>query len=100
MTVTSLFQPHDPLLEARLADREDIIVDLRADLLTHLTNGLAEIAKAAAVLEELRGPGVYDVELAEGRDGRDVTVRTDGITREIRAAYAVLQMNYAGEVPR
>jgi len=97
MTVTSLFQPHDPLLEARLADREDIIVDLRADLLTHLTNGLAEIAKAAAVLEELRGPGVYDVELAEGRD---VTVRTDGIIREIRAAYAVLQMNYAGEVPR
>lgn len=103
MTVTPLYQPHDPrhiVLEAQESDREDIIVDLRADLLTHLSNGLTEITRAAAVLDDLRGPGIYDVDLAEGRDGRDVAVRTDSILREIRAAYAVLQMNFAGEGPR
>ena len=103
MTVTPLYQPHDPryiVLEAQEADREDIIVDSRADLLTQLCNGLTEIAKAAAVLDELRGPGIYDVDLAEGRDGRDVAARTEGILREIRASYAVLQMNFAGEGPR
>ena len=103
MTITSLYEPHDARytdLEARCAERDDYIVDRRADLLTHLSNGLAELTKAAAVLDELRAPGIYDVELAEGRDGRDVAARTDGIIREIRAAYAVLQMNFAGECPR
>lgn len=103
MTITSIYQPHDERytsLEARCAEREDHIADLRVDLLTHLSNGLAELSKASAVLDELRAPGVYDVELAEGRDGRDVATRTDGIIREIRAAYAVLQMNFAGECPR
>lgn len=103
MTVTSLYQPHDARctsLEDRCAEREDHIVGLRVDLLTHLSSGLAELTKAAAVLDELRAPGVYDVELAEGRDGRDVAARTDSIIREIRASYAVLQMNFAGECPR
>ena len=103
MTVTSLYQPHDARfagLADRYSEREDNIIGLRVDLLAHLSNGLSELTKAAAVLDELRAPGVYDVDLAEGRDGRDVAARTDSVIREIRAAYAVLQMTFAGEGPR
>jgi len=101
MHITPIYQPSPvSYSDALQADRDDIIVDLRADLLTHLSNGLAAITRAAAVLDELRSPGLYDVELAEGRDGRDVAARADGIVRDIRAAYAVLQMNFAGEGPR
>lgn len=100
MTVTSLLQPNDARQSTVEAEREDHIVDLRAELLTNLSNGLAAITKAASILDELRGPGVYDIELAEGRDGRDVAARAEVIIRDIRAAYAVLQMNFAGEGPR
>ena len=103
MTVTSLYQPHDARfadLTDRYAEREDNIIDLRVDLLAHLSTGLSELTKAAGVLDELRAPGVYDVDLAEGRDGRDVAARIDHGIRELRAAYAVLQMTFAGEGPR
>lgn len=103
MTIASLFQPHDERY-AQSAEQwaalEDQIIDIRADLLTHLAAGLAELTRAAAALDQLRTPGIYDVELAEGRDGRDAAARIDGTIRDARAVYAVLQMVFAGETPR
>ncbi len=103
MAITSLYQPHDERYaqsEVRWAELEDQIIDMRTDLLTHLAAGLAEFTRAAAVLDQLRAPGIYDAELAGGRDGRDAAARIDGTIRDARAAYAVLQMVFAGETPR
>ncbi len=96
----SLVAANDLRFAQAEADHDEHLIDLRADLLTHLSAGLTELARAAAVLEELRAPAVYDVELAEGRDGRDAAARLDGTIRDARATYAVLQMVFAGETPR
>jgi hypothetical protein len=84
---------------------QDCIVDRRAALLSHLAEGLAQFGKAARVLEELRSgqnaagslTGLYDVEVAEGRDGRDVAACLDELIRQGRGGYAVLQMVFSGE---
>jgi hypothetical protein len=84
---------------------QDCIVDRRVELLSHLAEGLAQFGKAALVLEELRSgkttagslTGFCDVEVAEGRDGRDVAACLDEVIRQGRGGYAVLQMVFSGE---
>lgn len=103
MTITSLHRVQNPQraeIDSRFEELEDRIIDLRVGLLTRLSAGLAEFAAAAEMLDELRAPGLYDVELAEGRDGRDVAARIDGAICDARSAYAVLQMVFAGENTR
>jgi len=111
VTYTPEFDPSD-LSAAHALDvareelyLQDCIVDRRAALLSHLAEGLAQFGKAARVLEELRSgqtaagslTGFSDVEVAEGRDGRDVAVCIDEVIRRGRGGYAVLQMVFAGE---
>jgi hypothetical protein len=81
----------------RITAREEQVLDGRGALLAHLADGLEAIAAAAAELDALRSPAVYDLDLAEGRDGRDVAAHIDGAIRGIRAAAAVAHMVFAKE---
>jgi hypothetical protein len=86
MSVTNLFDPFgDPY-----ADREEAIAAKRAQLLTHLTYGIRVMEHAAELLDDLRSGAAEDVELVDGRDGRDVAAHLDASVRSARAAYAVL----------
>lgn len=110
VTYTPDFDPSDPNAQALDVAREelylqDCIVDRRAELLSHLAEGLAQFGKAARVLEELRSgqtaagslTGFRDVEVAQGRDGRDVAASLEEAIRQGRGGYAVLQMVFSGE---
>lgn len=67
MNVTNLFdQLHDPY-----ADHDDEVTAKRSELLTHLTYGIRVMEHAAELLDDLRSGAAEDVELVEGRDGRD-----------------------------
>ncbi len=76
---------------------DDDIVAVRADLLTRINTALEALDGAATALEMLQSPGGYDVEVAEGRDGRDIAAHLDGAVRGLRAAYAVAHMVFAKE---
>lgn len=87
-------------VESALSAREDTILVKRAEVLARIDSGLEELYKAAEVVDMLRAPELYDVELAEGRDGRDVAARLDTAIRDARSAYAELQMRFTGEGAR
>jgi hypothetical protein len=71
----------------------------RAQLLTDLSAGINAIQRAAVTLEQLRGGHVYDIELVDGRDGRDIASFIDDSIRCGRAAYAVIHMITDKEKP-
>ena len=71
-------------------DRVERIGETRSHLLTHLSDAVKALQKAASSLEQLRSNTVYDVEFVDGRDGRDVATFLDDSIRNIRAAYAVV----------
>jgi signal recognition particle GTPase len=48
--------------------------------------------RAATALEQLRSHQRYDIELVDGRDGRDIASFLDDSIRYGRAAYAVVHM--------
>ena len=65
----------------------------------HLTYGLRTITHAAELLDDLRGGAAEDVELVDGRDGRDVAAHLDASVRSARAAYALLHCVFEKETP-
>jgi hypothetical protein len=72
---------------------DDLAVQLgkaRTQLITDLAAGINAIQRAATALERLRSNYLYDVELVEGRDGRDIASLLDDSIRYGRAAYAVV----------
>lgn len=80
-------------------DRIDEIVETRSHLLTHLSDAVKALQKAASSLEQLRSDTVYDVEFVDGRDGRDVATFLDDSIRHTRAAYAVVHTVIDKEAP-
>lgn len=79
-------------------DNEEAL-ELRGELLAALSQALGALQRAGEALDRLRSPGVYDVEVAEGRDGRDMAAHIDGGIRGLRAAYAVAHMVFGKESP-
>jgi hypothetical protein len=76
---------------------DDLAVQLgkaRTQLITDLAAGINAIQRAATALERLRSNYLYDVELVEGRDGRDIASLVDDSIRYGRAAYAVVQHDH------
>lgn len=71
------------------AEHVELIVETRNRLLTHLCEAVTAMQQAAGSLEHLRGAALYDVEFAEGRDGRDIAALLDDGIRLTRAAYAM-----------
>ncbi len=98
-TVTPLHRGDFPWPSGESA-HENQVMDRRAAVLEHLEAGLGALARAAAVLDELRQPATMDNELSYGRDGRDTAALIDVAIRDGRSAFAVLQMVFAGEGPR
>jgi len=95
MSVTNLFDEiNDPYVV-----HGDEVAGRRAALLAHLTYGLRTISHAAELLDDLRGGAAEDVELVDGRDGRDVAAHLDASVRSARAAYAVLHCVFEKESP-
>lgn len=80
-------------------DRIEQIGETRSDLLTHLSDAVKALQKAASSLEQLRSNTVYDVEFVDGRDGRDVATFLDDSIRGTRAAYAVVHTVIDKETP-
>ncbi|MCW1959847.1 MAG: hypothetical protein KIH64_015140 [Mycobacterium sp.] len=89
-----LDQLHDPY-----ADHDDELTAKRSELLTHLTYGIRVMEHAAELLDDLRSGAAEDVELVEGRDGRDCAAHLDAAVRTARAAYAVLHVVFEKERP-
>lgn len=75
------------------------IGETRSQLLTHLSDAVKALQKAARSLDQLCSNAVYDVEFAEGRDGRDVATFLDDSIRGTRAAYAVVHTVIDQETP-
>lgn len=86
----------EPIPEWVLAHEEEVIAR-RCALRQHLAASLDAMTAAAAELDALRSPAVDDIELAEGRDGRDLAAHIDGAIRGVRAAAAVAHMVFAKE---
>ena len=80
-------------------DRIEQIGETRSYLLTHLSDAVKALQKAASSLEQLRSNTVYDVEFVDGRDGRDVATFLDESIRSTRAVYAVVHTVIDQETP-
>lgn len=94
----------DAALEQAVADfaeldRIERIGETRGQLLTHLSDAVKALQKAADSFEQLRSNAVYDVEFVDGRDGRDVATFLDDSIRGTRAAYAVVHTVIDQETP-
>ncbi|BBZ15350.1 hypothetical protein [Mycobacterium branderi] len=70
----------------------ELLGQARSELLADLAAGISAMQRAAATLEHLRSNHLHDIELIEGRDGRDVASFLDDSVRFGRAAYAVVHM--------
>jgi hypothetical protein len=75
------------------------ISQARGQVLTELVAGLKALQRAGAGVAELRGGALDDVELVQGRDGRDVATFIDDSIRLGRAAYAVVHAIIDKETP-
>ena len=71
-------------------EHTEMIGQARGQVLTELAAGLKALQRAGAGVAELRGGALDDVELIQGRDGRDVATFIDDSIRLGRAAYAVM----------
>ena len=71
-------------------DHTEMISQARGQVLTELAAGLKALQRAAAGVAELRSNAVHDIELVDGRDGRDLATFIDDSIRFGRAAYAVM----------
>jgi hypothetical protein len=80
-------------------DHTEMISQARGQVLTELAAGLKALQRAAAGVAELRSNAVHDVELVDGRDGRDLATFIDDSIRFGRAAYAVMHAIIDKETP-
>jgi hypothetical protein len=85
-----------PYIDEDLTEQRD---QARAQLLTDLSAGINATQRAAVTLEQLRSGHVYDIELVDSRDGRDIPSFIDESIRCARAAYAVIHMIIENEKP-
>jgi len=79
-------------------DRIERIGETRSHLLAHISAAVKALQHATHTLEQLRS-NRYDVEFADGRDGRDVATFLDDSIRNTRAAYAVVHTVIDQETP-
>jgi|KBSSwiStaDraftv2_1062776.scaffolds.fasta_scaffold77729_3 hypothetical protein len=80
-------------------DHTEMISQARGQVLTELAAGLKALQRAAAGVAELRSNAVHDIELVDGRDGRDLATFIDDSIRFGRAAYAVMHAIIDKETP-
>ena len=80
-------------------DHTEMISQARGQVLTELAAGLKALQRAAAGVAELRSNAVHDIELVDGRDGRDLATFIDDSIRFGRAAYAVMHTIIDKETP-
>jgi pyruvate dehydrogenase complex dehydrogenase (E1) component len=80
-------------------DHLERIGETRSQSLEHMAAGIQALQRATATFEQLRSTAIYDVELVEGRDGRDVATFLDDSIRHARAAYAVVHTVIDKETP-
>ena len=85
-----------PCIDEHLTEQRD---HARAQMLTHLSAGINATQRAAVALERLRSGDVYDIEVVDSRDGRDIASFIDESIRCARAAYAVIHMIIEKEKP-
>jgi len=71
-------------------DHTEMISQARGQVLTELAAGLKALQRAAAGVADLHSHAVHDIELVDGRDGRDLATFIDDSIRFGRAAYAVM----------
>jgi len=91
MSIYALPDPDD--------DHQDLITEARARFLADLAAGIAALDRAGATLDQLRAPTLADIELVDGRDGRDLSVLLEDCIRYGRAAYAVMHAVIDKETP-
>jgi hypothetical protein len=80
-------------------EHTETISKARAQVLADLAEGLGALERAAAGVIQLRSGALHDIELTDGRDGRDVSTSLDDCIRLGRAAYAVLHAVIDKELP-
>ena len=85
-----------PYVDEDLTEQRD---QARAQLLADLCAGITATQRAAVTLERLRSNDLYDIELVDRRDGRDIASLLDDSIRYARAAYAVVHMIIDKEKP-
>ena len=71
-----------PYIDEDLTEQRD---QARAQLLTDLSAGINATQRAAVTLEQLRSGHVYDIELVDRRDGRDIASFIDESIRSVLA---------------
>jgi hypothetical protein len=96
MTLHTLPTGQDP---TGYDEHAEMISQARAQVLAQLAAGLKALQSAGTGIAELRSNALYDVELVEGRDGRDLTTFIDDSIRFGRAAYAVMHAIIDKETP-
>jgi hypothetical protein len=80
-------------------EHAEMISQARGQLLADLAEGLQALERAGAGVAQLRSSALHDVELVEGRDGRDLATLVDDSIRLGRAAYAVMHAIIDKEIP-
>jgi hypothetical protein len=80
-------------------DHFERISEIRGQLLADMAAGIQAMQRATATLNQLRSNTIHDIELVEGRDGRDVAAFLDDSIRYGRAAYAVVHAIIDKETP-
>jgi hypothetical protein len=80
-------------------EHAEMISQARGQVLAELAAGLKALERASAGIAELRSNAVHDVEMVEGRDGRDLATFIDDSIRLGRAAYAVMHTIIDKETP-
>ena len=96
MTLHTLPTRHEP---ASYDEHDEMISRARGQLLEDLAQGLHALERAAAGVAQLRTCPLRDVELVDGRDGRDLATFIDDSIRLGRAAYAVMHAIIDKETP-
>ena len=91
MSIHSLPAAHD--------DHAEMISQVRGQLLADLAAGTQAMERAATGIAQLRSDAIHDVELVDGRDGRDLATFIDDSIRLGRAAYAVMHAVIDKETP-
>ncbi|MCW2630806.1 hypothetical protein [Mycobacterium sp.] len=71
----------------------------RAQLLTDLCAGISATQRALVTVEQLRSKHLYDIDLIDSRDSRDIASFLDDSIRYARAAYAVVHLIIDKEKP-
>lgn len=75
------------------------ITQSRRALLGELAAAVESLHRAADTLGALRSPRLYDSDLIDGRDGRDIATFLDDGLRYVRAAYAVVHIIASKDTP-